>query len=53
MESNLSTSAETAARHEIEETLHTVLYPGTEVMTDGLSRTLSSCYYREYWALID
>lgn len=32
---DLSTATETAARHEIEEALHTALYPGTEVMTDG------------------
>ena len=31
----LSVSNEATARHEIEETLHLELIPGTEVMTDG------------------
>ncbi|KAH6683864.1 putative MFS transporter [Halenospora varia] len=30
----MSISSENSARHEVEETLHTVLYPGTEIMTD-------------------
>ncbi|KIY03902.1 uncharacterized protein Z520_00594 [Fonsecaea multimorphosa CBS 102226] len=34
MDRRLSTSSEAAAHREIEETLHTTLYPGTEVMTD-------------------
>ncbi|KAJ9606374.1 hypothetical protein H2200_009335 [Cladophialophora chaetospira] len=34
MEQGWSTSDETAVRHELEETLHTALFPGTEVMTD-------------------
>jgi hypothetical protein len=29
--------SESAARHEVEETLHATLYPGTEIMTDGTS----------------
>lgn len=37
MAGRFSTSSETAARHEIEETVQTVLYPGTEVMADSTS----------------
>ena len=33
----MSVSSENAARHEVEQTLHATLYPGTEVMTDGTS----------------
>lgn len=32
----ISVSNEGVARHEIEETLHLELIPGTEVMTDGV-----------------
>ncbi|KAK6380303.1 hypothetical protein LTS17_005492 [Exophiala oligosperma] len=34
VEHQFSVTGEADARHEIEETVHTVLYPGTEVMTD-------------------
>ncbi|KAG9229953.1 major facilitator superfamily domain-containing protein [Amylocarpus encephaloides] len=30
----MSVESESAARHEVEETLHATLYPGTEIMTD-------------------
>lgn len=39
VEHQFSVTGEADARHEIEETVHTVLYPGTEVMTDGMSRS--------------
>jgi hypothetical protein len=32
---NVSIPSETAARHEVAETLQATLYPGTEIMTDG------------------
>lgn len=35
MDHGISTADQTAARHEVEEVLHTTIYPGTEVMTDG------------------
>lgn len=34
-ERTLSVTNELVARHEVEETLHATLYPGTEIMTDG------------------
>ena len=37
MQPRASVSSKTAARREIEETVHVALYPGTEVMTDGSS----------------
>lgn len=35
MERGLSATDEMSVRHELEQTLHTALFPGTEVMTDG------------------
>jgi hypothetical protein len=35
MDHGISTADQTAARREVEEVLHTTIYPGTEVMADG------------------
>jgi len=39
MAATVSPASKADARHEIEETVQTVLYPGTEVMTDSMFKT--------------